>query len=414
MNIDSMIWVNFAIALGIGLLIGAERERNKSTGLDKSSEGIRTFSIATLLGATTAFIHFWLFVVAILCVLVFAAIAYYKQLTKHPGITTEIALIFSVILGGLCVSAPDLAAPLAVLMAILLAAKDTIHGFVLRIISKAELNDFLILAASTVIILPLVPNDFIGPFNAINPRNLWLIVILVMVVGALSHMVLRLVGARIGLPLVGLLSGFISSIATVTSMGERAKETPALQSGAIAGAILSSLATILQLAILLLAVNPPTLLALAWPLTFGGVSIAVYGLVMSIKSFHENKSEIQSQATKTFKPTTALLLSTIIATVLIISSALKDWFGLAGLIAISGIAGLVDVHAPTIAVATLVDTGKLATSHAAIPILVAFSLNSVTKACMAVISGTRQFWQQVIIGLVIQVIFTWLGWWFTI
>jgi len=240
MNFDSLVFINFAIALGIGLLIGAERERSKGSGLEKTSEGIRTFTIATLLGAVTGSINFWLFIAAIFCVLVFAAIAYYKQLTEHPGITTEIALIFSMILGGLCVSAPDLAASLAVTMAILLAAKNSIHGFVVSILSREELNDFLILAASTVIILPLVPNDFIGPFNAINPRNLWLIVILVMVVGALSHILLRLLGTRIGLPIVGLLSGFISSIATVTTMAERGKETPELMDGAIAGAIAES------------------------------------------------------------------------------------------------------------------------------------------------------------------------------
>jgi uncharacterized membrane protein (DUF4010 family) len=414
MNFDSLVFINFAIALGIGLLIGAERERSKGSGLEKTSEGIRTFTIATLLGAVTGSINFWLFIAAIFCVLVFAAIAYYKQLTEHPGITTEIALIFSMILGGLCVSAPDLAASLAVTMAILLAAKNSIHGFVVSILSREELNDFLILAASTVIILPLVPNDFIGPFNAINPRNLWLIVILVMVVGALSHILLRLLGTRIGLPIVGLLSGFISSIATVTTMAERGKETPELMDGAIAGAILSSLATILQLVILLLIVSLPTLLAVKWPLIFGGVSIAVYGVFMSIKAFHGSKSRTLSPPTKTFSATTALMLATVIGAVLIISSSLKNWFGLAGLIAVSGIAGLADVHAPTIAVATLVASGKLVASYAAIPILVAFSFNSFTKACMAAISGTRQFWLPVSSGLMVQVIFTWLGWWFTL
>ncbi len=412
MNIDRTLWLNLVVALGIGLLIGAERERSKGTGLGRSSEGIRTFTIASLLGAVSIFFNFWLLATSIFCVTVFTAIAYYSRQDKDPGITTEIALIVTVILGGLAMSTPALAAALAVSVAILLAAKEPIHGFVLNMVTKDELNDFLILAAATLIILPLVPNEFIGPFEAINLRNLWLIVILVMAISALGHLVLRWLGARIGLPLVGLISGFISSIATLAVMGERAKETPNLMGEAVAGATLSSLATILQLAILLAAVHQPTLHALTWPLIFGGVSIAIYGLFVTVKSFRKNKTEI-TKPTKTFSVKSALILAVVIAVVLIVSSALKAWFGQAGLMAASGIAGLADVHAPTIAVASLAAAGKLTAESAVMPILVAFSANSFAKAVMAFISGSKQFSQQVILGLILQVLAIWLGWWLT-
>ena len=243
-------------------------------------------------------------------------------------------------------------------VAILLAAKEPIHGFVLGVVTKDELNDFLILAAATLIILPLVPNESIGPFEAINPRNLWLIVILVMAISALGHLALRWLGGRIGLPLVGLVSGFISSIATVGAMGERAKETPSLMGAAVAGAVLSSLATILQLAMLLAAIHPPTLHALMWPLIFGGVSIAIYGLVVTLKSFHKNGTEI-TKPTQTFSVKTALMLAAAIAAALVASAALKAWFGQAGLIVASGVAGIADAHAATISVASLSAAGKL-------------------------------------------------------
>jgi uncharacterized membrane protein (DUF4010 family) len=228
MNIDITFWLNLAVALGVGLLIGAERERNKGTGPDRSPAGIRTFTIAALLGAISISINFWLLVVSIFCVLIFTATAYFTNRSQDPGLTTEIALIFTVILGGLAMSDAALAAALAVAVAILLAAKEPMHGFVLGMVTKEEVNDFLILAAATLIILPLVPNVFIGPFEAINPRNLWLIVILVMSISALGHLALRWFGSRVGLPIVGLVSGFISSIATIAAMGARAKEVPAL------------------------------------------------------------------------------------------------------------------------------------------------------------------------------------------
>lgn len=410
MMIDNALWLNLAVALGIGLLIGAERERSKGTGPDRASAGIRTFTIASLLGAVSVTFNFWLLAISVACVMVFTAVAYFNKRSKDPGLTTEIALILTVILGGLAMSAPALAAALAVAVAILLAAKEPIHGFVLGVVTKDELNDFLILAAATLIILPLVPNKPIGPFEAINPRNLWLIVILVMAISALGHLALRWLGGRIGLPIVGLVSGFISSTATVGAMGERAKETPSLLGAAVAGAVLSCLATILQLAILLAAIHPPTLNALMWPLIFGGVSIAIYGLVVTLKSFHKRGTEI-TKPTQTFSVKTALMLAAAIAAALLASAALKAWFGQTGLIVASGVAGIADAHAATISVASLSVAGKLSPESAVIPILVAFSVNSTSKAVIAFISGGKEFSDKVLLGLILQVAATWAGWW---
>ena len=399
--ISNDLWLNLAVSLGIGLLVGAERERSKGIDPDRSLAGIRTFTIVSMLGAVSTVVNFWLQVVSVICVTVFAAIAYVVRVDKHPGLTTEVTLVFTVILGGLAMNAPSLAASLAVTAAILLSAKEPIHGFVRGAVTKAELNDFLILAAATLIVLPLVPNEYIGPFSAINPRNLWLIVILVMFISALGHLALRLLGGRIGLPIVGLVSGFISSIATIGAMGERS---------AVAGAMLSSLSTILQLTLLLAAIHRPTLQALAVPLVFGGVSVAIYGLVVTLSSFHKNSLEI-NKPSRSFSVKTAFILAAVIAVVLVTSAALKAWFGQAGLVVASAMAGLADVHASTISVASLAVAGNLTAANAVIPILVAFSVNAVSKAVVAVVSGGKVFAAQVIPGLILQVSATWLGWW---
>ena len=404
------LWLNFAVALGIGLLIGSERERSKGEDPDRSLAGIRTFTIVSLLGAVSIYINFWLLVASVICVTAFSAIAYVMRGGKHPGLTTEVTLMFTVILGGLAMTAPALSASLAVIAAILLAAKEPIHGFIRGTVTKDELNDFLILAAATLIVLPLVPNESLGPFDAINPRNLWLIVILVMFISALGHLVLRLLGGRIGLPIVGLVSGFISSIATISSMGERAKETPTLVGSAVAGAVLSSLSTIFQLTLLLAAIDHSTLRVMTMPLIFGGASIAIYGIVVTLSSFHKSPIEL-TKSTKSFSVKTALVLALVIAIVLIASAALKFWFGQAGLVFASAIAGMADAHAPTISIASLVAAGKLTPVNAAIPILVAFSVNSCSKAVVALLSGGKGFALQVIPSLIVQVAATWLGWW---
>jgi uncharacterized membrane protein (DUF4010 family) len=230
-----------------------------------------------------------------------------------------------------------------------------------------------------------------------------------MFIGALGHLSLRLLGTRSGLPLVGLVSGFISSIATIAAMGAHVKKTPELMAGAVAGATLSSLSTILFLATLLVAVDLPTLYVLIAPLTFGGVVIGAYGLVVTLSSLRF-QGVAQSTPERSFSVKTALTLAAVIAAVLIVSAALKMWFGQAGLVLASGLAGMVDAHAASISAASLSASGKITTTNAAVAILVAFSINAISKAITAIVTGSKMFAQKVILGLAMQVFAVWLGW----
>lgn len=411
MEIDTTLLLNFMVALGIGLLIGAERERNQQADEKGTAiAGVRTFTIASLLGAVSITLDFWLLVVALACVAVLSVTAYFIQKNEDPGMTTEITLLLTVILGGLAMSQPVIAAGLAVSVAILLAAKEPLHGFVKVVVTRNELNDFLILAAATLIVLPLVPNEFLGPYDAINPRNLWLIVILVMFISAVGHIALRLLGGRLGLPLTGLVSGFVSSTATIGAMGERARESPSLLDAAVSGAIFSNLATIVQMTLLILVISPVTLTALAAPLASGGVSIAAYGFLFTWNSLNNRAEEIK-QFGQLVSVKMALILALSFGLVLIVSAMLQDWLGQAGLVILSGTAGLADAHAPSISLASLVSTGKLSPEAAVIPILVAFSANAISKLVMAIISGGKAFAIKFIPALIVQVLLVWLGWW---
>ena len=412
---DNTVLLNLGVALGIGLLVGAERERSKNNvqtpngQTDNTLAGIRTFTIASMLGAITSWMNFWLLFAALVCVAMFAAVAFYVRRDERLGLTTEISLLFTVILGALAMTAPILAASLAVCAAILLAAKEPIHGFVLGVVTREELNDFLILAGATLIILPLMPNAVMGPFDAINPRNLWVVVILVMAIGAFGHLALRIIGGRIGLPLVGMVSGFISSIATISAMGHRSRETPALLSSAVAGAVLSSFSTILQITLILATISQSTLQALLMPLIFGGIATLVCGGALTLNALHHPVTDA-GKVSQSFSVKTAFFLAGVIAVVLIISAGLNQWFGQAGLVIGSAFVGLVDAHAPTVSVASFVANHQLLATEAALPILAAFSLNTVSKAITAVASGGKVFAWQVLPSLVIQVTAVWMGW----
>ena len=224
LNLDPVI-LSLAVALGIGLLIGTERERRRGQALASATAGIRTFTLAAVTGAISIVIGGEL-LLAVTTGGVFAltGFAYLRGYEDDPGLTTEIALIATVLLGGLAMSRPGLAAGIAVAVTIVLSARTALHRFVRSVLSEDEVRDALIFAAATLIVLPLLPNQPIGPFGAINPHAIWIIVILVMAIGALGHVAVRLLGARFGLPVSGLASGFISSIATIGAMGARAAE----------------------------------------------------------------------------------------------------------------------------------------------------------------------------------------------
>ena len=137
-------------------------------------------------------------------------------------------------------------------------------------ISEEELTDALVFAAATLVVLPLMPDRYLGPFGAINPRTIWKIVILMMSISAGGYMAVRLLGPRFGLPIAGLASGFVSSTATIGAMGARALQEPALARSAVAGAVLSTVATILQMVAVLAATSRSTLYQMRFPLIAAG------------------------------------------------------------------------------------------------------------------------------------------------
>jgi uncharacterized membrane protein (DUF4010 family) len=258
-------FLDYGVALAIGLLIGAERERRKGNGPTRSAMGIRTFSTVSLLGAVSLTLGGpTLLAVIALAVAGLAAMAFRLSHEQDPGFTMEAALLLTLLLGALAMSEPALASGLAVILTILLTARTVLHRFVSTILSEDELNNALILAAAALVLLPLAPDQYLGPFNALNPRTIWKIVILIMSISATGYISLRVMGPRIGLPITGLTSGFVSSAATISSMGARAAQNPNLLWGAVAGAVLSTVATVIQMTVVLEATNQATLSAL-WP-----------------------------------------------------------------------------------------------------------------------------------------------------
>ena len=401
--------LNLAVALGIGLLIGVERERRKGEGPSRSPAGIRTFSIASLVGAISFILGGKvLLAIATAGVILLTAAAYWRGHEDDPGLTTEIALVLTTLLGGFSMQQPVLAGALAVIVAVLLAARSTLHHFVRSVLTDDELKDALIFASATLIVLPLVPDRAMGLYGALNPHSIWILVILIMAISAAGYIAVRVVGARFGLPIAGLASGFISSTATIGAMGARAAKTKVILSSAVAGAVLSTVATIVQLALVLAATSTATLRSLSVPLISAGSAALVYGTVFTVRAL-QLKTEGETQSGRAFSLSTALGFALTLSCILVASAALREWFGERGIILAAAIAGFVDTHSAAISVASLVASGKMSAGAAIFPILAGFSTNTISKIFLAGTSGGRSFALRVIPGLVVVALAAWSG-----
>ncbi|MFN3520673.1 MAG: MgtC/SapB family protein [Phenylobacterium sp.] len=398
------------MALGLGLLIGGERERRKRQQTAPQAAGIRTFAIVALTGAVAMVVGGPpLLALAVAGAGALAGLSYWRtRAGGDPGLTTEAALVLTALLGGLAAELPDLAAGLGVVTAILLAARTPLHRFVQSALSEDEARSALLLAAATLVVLPLLPDRPMGPFGAINPNKVWLLVIFVLAIGALGQVAVRTLGVRLGLPAAGLASGFISSAATIGAMGERAARAPAVLAPAVAGAALSTVATVVQMALVVGAASLHTLQALALPLACAGVAALAYGAAFTAAAACQPPGEDLSTG-QAFSPATALVFAGLLCVVLVAAAALSHWFGERGAALAAAVAGLVDAHAAAISIASLAAAGALSPGDAVVPILAAFTANTLTKALFARAAGPPAFRLRVFAGLALVLAAAWAG-----
>lgn len=396
-----------AASLAIGLLIGAERERRKSDPVAKSPAGIRTFALASLLGGVSFILGGErLLAVATLAIAALAIASYLRTSHSDPGLTTEAALVLTVLLGGLAQQQVAIASGIAVVVTILLAARTRLHTLVQSVLSEEELTDAIIFAAAVLVVLPLTPNRYLGPYSAINPRVIWKIVILIMAISSTGHIAVRLLGVRFGLPIAGLASGFVSSTATIATMGQRAAQNANIAGPAVAGAVLSTIATIAQLAAVLAATSEPTLHLLRAPLLAAGIMALLYGGVLTLLSIRQPTAEA-GRLGRAFSLRGSLLLAAIIAAVLFVAGALNARFGETGVLAAVAIAGFADTHSAAVSAASLVAAGKLALAESPVPILVGLTTNTISKIVVAVSSGGWKFARRVVPGLLLVIASGW-------
>jgi uncharacterized membrane protein (DUF4010 family) len=384
----------FLVALAIGLLLGFERERSHRRELPAGS---RSFALLSLVGAITASLNPWVVVAGLLGVGALLALAYFRTSGEDPGTTTEIAALVAYLLGALAYTRPALAVALAVVVALLLVSKARIHRFAREIVSEVELEDAIKFFVVGFVILPLLPDQQIGPYGVLNPAKVWLLVVLLTGIGWIGYIGVRALGPERGLLATGLAGGFVSASATTASMGRTSRTIPTMRAP-LAGAILASLATLVQLLLVIGLVDVEVLRRLWLPVAGAavvliGVAVLVYrGVPKSRQENPQHGEDAEPKPTsRPFALRPALVLAAVLTVALLVGRWGADVLGSQGAVLAAFAAGLADAHAGSVAAASLAAKGAITVDTALVSVAAALGSNLIVKIVLAFTAGGRRF-----------------------
>ena len=389
-----------AVAFGIGLLIGVERERGQRRSHPelKTAAGVRSFTVASVLGSLAEGFGPAVLLTCLAAVALFALIGYWRTSKQEPGMTTELALLATVLLGALSRQQPVLSAAVAVLLAVLLAAKGRIHRFSRQWISAQEMRDGLLLASSALVVLPLLPNHAVDPWGLLNLRQLWLLVVLIMAISAVGHLTLRLVGANKGLPLAGFFAGFVSSTAAVAGFGERVRESPTQLRPAVAAAMMANLASVLLFLPITLAVSAETLRQVLVPLG-AAASVLLVGGLLGLRGNRDGEGSLPTAERRMFRFRHALLFAMSIGLISAVANLVHQSFGPGASVLAATVAALAELHASAVSLAQLHTQGALDGPTYRWGVVGLLLASALAKGSLAWISGGSAYGLRVSAGL---------------
>lgn len=398
-------------ALAIGLLIGLQRgwqERDLPEG--GRVAGLRTFALTGLLGGVLGVLlprHGpWPLVAGILGVALLLSVSYWQTASaqKNLSVTGAVATLLTLVLGAFAASTSiALAFAAAVIAAVLLDLKPTLHGW-LRLIQQSELTAALQLLVLSVVILPNLPNEGYGPYDALNPYELWWAVILIAGLSLSGHFAMRLTGPQRGILWTGLLGGLASSTATTLALARYARGQPGLSSTAAAGSLAACGVMFFRMAVLIGVIQPALLRTMGLTLLACGSVLLLLGLRQWRRSDQSQPGEAPALASNPFDLGTALGFGLFLALMAVLVPAAREWLDQSGLYALATLSGLADVDAIVISLARQQGAGALPAATTMIAIGLAALSNTVVKAGIAWSTGGAAMGRQVIIGFCLSLL----------
>jgi uncharacterized membrane protein (DUF4010 family) len=404
--------VSLALAAAAGLLIGLERERSKPSDESRISflGGARTHPLLALVGGVSMLVARETGVVAVVvpfgALVVLIGLNYAGEVWRdaHRGITSEAAFLLSFLLGVLALTRGVLeptqkilaVSSIAVVATFLLSAKPTLHPLVQRLSTEdvAGTLKFLIVA---VVVLPLLPDRTYGPLEVLNPFQIGVLMVLISGMSFAGYAAIRLLGARRGLGLTGVMGGLVSSTAVTMSMARRARAHPDLDDSAALAVMLASTVMFVRVFVIVAVVNPGLRGEVVYPMAFAVAAGVAAGLALWLRSGRARPGAPEIAFSNPFDLTAALEFALLFAVILLGSKAASTYLGTAGTYGAGVLAGTTDVDAITLSMAKLaVEGGPLSHRVAATTIFLGTASNTLVKGVMATVVGGWHFGRRVL------------------
>ena len=396
------------IAFGLGLLVGLQREKANS-----ELAGVRTFTLIAILGVLAGFLSrdyqnpFILPVlgVALTSLLVAANFIKIKVFTNPDvGQTTEVAALLMFAIGAYLVMGDRvLGIVIGVSMSVLLYVKERLHGFINRLQEK-DLSAIMTFAGISLVVLPILPNKTYGPYNVLNPQNIWLMVTLIVGLSVLGYFIYKFVGKKLGIISNGVLGGLISSTATTVSYARKTVDTASISKMAAFVITVASAISLARVMVEIGVVIPEKLPVILLPLMVEFVVMALICLGMFYSINKDSKDDTMPEPENPAEFKSALVFGLLYGAILLAVAFANEEFGDDALYIVAIISGLTDVDAITLSLSQLIKIDALNVSTGWKLILLASLSNLVFKGVMAGILGTKQLAKWIALSFGIAII----------
>ncbi|SFG37272.1 MgtC/SapB family protein [Pontibacter chinhatensis] len=389
------LFQTLAIALGLGLLVGLQRQHDQS-----QLAGIRTFPLITLFGTLSGFLAQdfggWILASGLFSLAALMAVANFMR-SKTPnfdiGLTTEAAALLMYVVGAyLVLGQTTVAVAVGASVAVLLHLKDTLHGIVAKI-GQNDLRAIMQFVVISLVVLPVLPDRTFGPYQVLNPYNIWLMVVLIVGLGLSGYFAYKVFGQKSGTVLGGILGGLISSTATTVSYARRSKDQHASSMLAALVIFIASTVSFVRIITEVAVVAPGTLPTVAPPLAAVFLLMVILAIMVYLK--RDDSHDTMPEQGNPAQLKTALVFGAIYAIVTLAIAFAKDKLGDSGLYFVAVVSGLTDVDAITLSTSRLMQVGNLDTDHGWRLILVAALSNIAFKAGLVGVLGNRSVFGKV-------------------
>jgi uncharacterized membrane protein (DUF4010 family) len=332
---------------------------------------------------------------ALLALVMLAGIAYVikQKQSKDVSITGIVSLMVTFVLGSLAVSGETvLAAAAAVISAIVLDNKKELHD-ALHTLKEYELDAALRLLLISIVLLPLLPNQTYGPWNALNPYEIWWMVVLIASISFVGYFAIKIGGTKRGILFTSVFAGLSSSTALTLQYSKLSREQPEI-SPLLASGILLCCGTMFPRLLVVMTVINPQVVTLIWPFIVT-MMVTLYIPAWWIwRGCHLETVEPANKQTNPLALRSALLFGVVLAAIMALSHALSEGFGDAGVLTLSALSGMSDVDAISLALGRQ-STQTLSVTTAALGIAIAASVNTIVKMSMVVVIGEKALWSRV-------------------